>query len=214
MQQDVREQIKVFWNKNGNYDQVAAHGIHSEEEKKIWKNIFSDCFGTGKKLKILDMGTGSGFLALILAEMQHEIIGADWSDIMLENARKKVLDLPLPVTFVKEDAENLSFEPDFFDAVVSRHMIWTLPDPQKVIGEWARVVKPGGNVIVDVPTEAVGKHHFNEDVGKELPFYNGAKPEELVGMFKKAGFTNEQRHEFVLESGKKILIMNWNLSGM
>ena len=48
MQQDVREQIKVFWNKNGNYDQVAAHGIHSEEEKKIWKNIFSDCFGTGK----------------------------------------------------------------------------------------------------------------------------------------------------------------------
>jgi ubiquinone/menaquinone biosynthesis C-methylase UbiE len=207
MTSEVREEIRAFWNRNGNYDQIAAHGVHSEEEKNIWKNLFNEFFGTGRILKILDMGTGSGFLSLLLADMNHDVTGADWSETMLEKAKLKVKDTALPVTFVIEDAENLTFGDEIFDAVVSRHMLWTLANPQKAMSEWARVVKPGGLVIVDVPVEGTGKHHFNEETGSKMPFYNGATPEELTGMLEKAGFVQVKRHDFTSENGRQNIIL-------
>jgi len=206
---EVREEIKAFWNKNGDYDNIAAHGVHSDEEKNLWMNVFKEQIGTGKRLKILDMGTGSGFLAFLLADMQHEVTGADWSLTMLEKAREKLKGKDNAVNFVTEDAEDLSFGAETFDTVVSRHMLWTLPDPQKVINEWSRVLKQGGQVIVDIPLKAVGKSHFNEEVGKELPFYNGTTTEEVAGMFEKAGFVNQMRSDFKGEDGKEIVIIKY-----
>ena len=206
MKSGVRDQIKEFWNNSGNYDQVTAHGIHSGQEKEFWKMAFTQFLGTEKKLKILDMGTGSGFLALLLAEMQYEVTGADWAENMLEKAKMKIKDTDLSVDFVREDAENLSFNDNLFDAVVSRHMLWTLTNPQKAISEWARVTKNGGKIIVDIPTKAVGKHHFSEEIGKELPFYNGVEPDEMVKMLENAGFVNVEMHYFKSEDRQTIIM--------
>jgi len=75
---------------------------------------------------------------------------------------------------------------------VSRHVIWTLADPFKASKEWVRVIKPGGMVITDIPHQGSdsGKHHYGDEIGKKLPFGDGADPEEIISMFKEAGLAN------------------------
>ncbi len=128
--------------------------------------------------------------------MGHDVTGADFSKNKLESAKEKEEEkgrrTNIPVKFVVEDAEALSFADDLFDAVVSRHLIWTLADPEAAFREWKRVTKPGGKVVVDVPGRHshLGEHHFGEEIGRELPFYNGADPEEIVRMLEDAGLVN------------------------
>lgn len=207
---EVKDQIREWWDiAQHDYDAVPAHGVHSEEEKEIWQEALIQLLGTAQKLKVLDMGTGTGFLALLLAEMGHDVTGADWSGNKLEKAKEKTKSSSTSIKFVREDAENLSFEAERFDAVVSRHLIWTLSNPASAFREWARVTKPGGRVLTDVPDKHhhPGNHHFGEEIGRELPFYNGADPEEIVGMFEDAGLTNvsvRRFNELTLVNGERL----------
>ena len=97
---------------------------------------------------ILDVGTGTGAMALVLAEMGHDVSGIDLSDGMLNKAKEKAKQANLPVEFKIGDAEKLSFPDDTFDVVINRHLLWTLPHPEKAIKEWNRVLKPGGQVVI------------------------------------------------------------------
>jgi ubiquinone/menaquinone biosynthesis C-methylase UbiE len=190
---EVKPKIREWWNNaEHDYDAIAAHGVHSETEKELWTEVITQLLGAEQKLKILDMGTGTGFLALLLAEMGHDVIGADWAESKLDKAKEKMKRAGSVVNFVVEDAENLSFEAEQFDAVVSRHLIWTLANPASAFKEWARVTKSGGKVLTDIPVKHShhGDHHFGENIGKELPFYNGADPGDVICMFESAGLVN------------------------
>lgn len=207
---EVKPQIREWWdNAEHDYDAIAAHGVHSEAEKKLWTEAITQLLGTGQKLRILDMGTGTGFLALLLADMGYDVTGADWAKNKLEKAKEKMEIARSSVNFVVEDAENLSFEAEQFDAVVSRHLIWTLANPASAFKEWARVTKPGGKVLTDIPARYShpGNHHFGGEIGKELPFYNGADPGELISMFEEAGLVNVSVKVFdkmMLVEGEKV----------
>lgn len=195
----IKDEIRAWWNNPyQDYDRVQAHGVHSVQEKELWRNALTQLIGTAEKQKILDIGTGTGFLALLLADMGHEVTGADWAESKLEKAKEKVMNTNIPIKFVIEDAEELSFEDNLFDAVLSRHVIWTLANPKLSFKEWTRVTKPGGKVIVDVPKKKshVGSHHFGEEIGKELPFYNGADPEEIAKILEDMGLVKVSVQNF------------------
>lgn len=207
---EVKPQIREWWNTaEHDYDAIEAHGVHSEEERELWTEAITQLLGTHLKLKVLDMGTGTGFLALLLAEIGYDVTGADWARSKLDKAQEKMEKTGNFVNFVVEDAENLSFESEQFDAVVSRHLIWTLANPDSAFKEWARVTKPGGKVLTDIPYKHShpGNHHFGEDIGKELPFYNGADPDEVINMFEAAGLVNVSVRVFnkmILVEGNKV----------
>ena len=105
--------------------------------------------------KILDVGTGTGIIALSVAENlngQGSILGIDLSDGMLEFARSKARQRKLgdQVEFRKMDAENLELASETFDAALSLYALRHFPDPAKSVKEIFRVLKPGGNIVVAV----------------------------------------------------------------
>ena len=89
---EVKPQIKEWWDTaEHDYDAIAAHGVYSEEEKELWTEVVTQLLGTDRQMNILDMGTGTGFLALLLAELGYEVTGADWAASKLEKAKKKMV---------------------------------------------------------------------------------------------------------------------------
>lgn len=108
-----------------------------------WKGLLIEVLGD-RELRVLDVGIGTGFIALLLAELGHEVIGVDISEEMLRIAREKARKLNIEnVEFHLADAEELPFPDNTFDAVVARHVIWALPNPEKAYSEWKRVLRPG-----------------------------------------------------------------------
>jgi len=189
---EIKEKIRAFWDNPGHdYDASPGHGVNSPSEKEMWRRAMNQLLGSSRDLKILDVGTGTGFLALLLADMGYNVTGVDWAESKIQKARDKAADQKIRVNFEVQDAEMLSFPDNAFDAVVSRHVIWTLADPLAAARDWIRVVRPKGRVIADIPhmKSHTGNHHFGDQVGRNLPFYSGAEPEKVAGMFRKAGLT-------------------------
>jgi phosphatidylethanolamine/phosphatidyl-N-methylethanolamine N-methyltransferase len=98
--------------------------------------------------RVLDLGIGTG-MTLDLYPSNVSIVGLDLSGGMLEQARKKALSVAgSRVSLVQADALRPPFAPGAFDHVLISHVISVVPDPVQLL-EWsARLVRPGGRVVV------------------------------------------------------------------
>ncbi len=144
----LKEQIRKRWNEAAeDFDDLPGHGLRTMQEKQTWMSLLQKTLGP-KPLKILDVGTGTGVIALLLTEMGHNVTGIDLSEDMLARAREKARKANMPVEFLEGDAENVPFPDKTFEAVINRHVLWTLPNPEKAVSEWIRVLKPGGCLVI------------------------------------------------------------------
>ena len=100
------------------------------------------------EIKILDIGTGPGFFPVILAEAGYKVTAVDYTQEMLDTAKRNAGNLCERISFYKMDAQNLEFEDDVFDVVISRNLTWNLKDPKRAYEEWCRVLKPGGHLVI------------------------------------------------------------------
>ena len=99
--------------------------------------------------RILEVGVGTG-ISLPGYSSQNRIIGIDLSAAMLRKAQRRVADLSLTNVEQLEvmDAEHLSFPDASFDVVVANHVISTVPNPEAALDECARMLRPGGEMIL------------------------------------------------------------------
>ena len=125
----------------------------------VYDLVFGAVFDAGRKAsiaaagrlggRILDVGIGTGISLTDYAPTQR-IVGVDYSEPMLRKAHERVLAQGL--THVEAlavmDAQHLGFRDAFFDAVVAQYVITTVPDPEAALNEFARVTKPGGEIIL------------------------------------------------------------------
>ncbi|MCB7224967.1 class I SAM-dependent methyltransferase, partial [Anaerostipes caccae] len=77
----------------------------------------------------------------------HVMTGIDMSGEMLHEAKLNALAYGVPAKFKKMNAQELDFESESFDAVISRNLTWTLPDAMVAYQEWQRVLKPNGVLL-------------------------------------------------------------------
>lgn len=96
--------------------------------------------------KILEVGVGTG-KNLDFYSTDKEVTGIDFSEKMLEKAKNKSKDKD-HVTLMEMDAENMTFEDNTFDTVVTSCVFCSVPDPVKGLKEIRRVCKNGGKVIM------------------------------------------------------------------
>ncbi|WP_456473834.1 class I SAM-dependent methyltransferase [Candidatus Pyrohabitans sp.] len=158
----MKDIIAKYWDsRSRTYDCSPGHAYTCEKEKKAWERELLSVFGEEPK-EILDVGTGTGAIALLLAEAGHRVTGVDISRGMLAVAREKAEEKGLEISFRVADAESLPFGNSCFDGVVSRHLLWTLPKPEKALKEWVRVTKYRGKVAV------IDGKHFSDGVGNRI----------------------------------------------
>ena len=96
---------------------------------------------------MLDIGTGPGFFAILLAEQGFDVTAVDFSPAMLEEAKQNAGALAEIIDFREMNAEALDLAADSFDVTVSRNLTWNLPHPEAAYSEWARVLKAGGLLL-------------------------------------------------------------------
>jgi demethylmenaquinone methyltransferase/2-methoxy-6-polyprenyl-1,4-benzoquinol methylase len=161
-----KEQVtQMFDTISGNYDnlnRVISFGIDVKWRKKVLK-IVSD-----KKPKvILDIATGTGDLAILLAQTNAEkIIGLDISAGMLEVGKKKVEEKKLSnvIELVLGDSENMPFEDNYFDAITVGFGVRNFENLEKGFAEILRVLKPNGVFVIletSVPDKFPYKQGYN-----------------------------------------------------
>ncbi|WP_455204750.1 class I SAM-dependent methyltransferase [Kaarinaea lacus] len=101
--------------------------------------------------KILDVATGTGAVAVALAQAirpQGRVIAIDLAEGMLARAEHNVNKMALDnVDLFQMDAEQLDFKRDYFDASVCSFGLFFMPQMQRALNEWVRVTKPGGTVL-------------------------------------------------------------------
>ncbi|MEZ4386593.1 MAG: metalloregulator ArsR/SmtB family transcription factor [Candidatus Krumholzibacteriia bacterium] len=102
---------------------------------------------TGRR--VVDVGTGSGALLPLLAMSGAEVVAVDHSAALLARARRRIRDAGLGgITFQQADVRTLPFADATFDAAYTSMVLHHLPEPAAAVVELARVVRPGGRVVI------------------------------------------------------------------
>ncbi len=135
----------------------VAHGYDKANDAmtfgmvRRWRRQLVHWSGVRTSETVLDCATGTGDLAFEFKRvvgMQGRVVGTDFCEEMLKEARIKSDKQHLSVEFVSADAHQLPFPDKSFDVCSMAYGIRNVQDPVKVIGQMARVVKPKGRVMI------------------------------------------------------------------
>lgn len=99
--------------------------------------------------RILEVGAGTG-ISLPYYATANRLVGVDLSEPMLRKAHARVHELGLSHVegLAVMDAERMAFPDDSFDVIVAQYVITTVPNPEAALDEFARVLKPGGEIVL------------------------------------------------------------------
>jgi phosphatidylethanolamine/phosphatidyl-N-methylethanolamine N-methyltransferase len=133
----------------------------------VYDLVFGNVFATGRREaieaaervggKILEVGVGTG-ISLPHYDSGVELHAVDISDAMLDKAKKRVARLGLGNVreIARMDAEELNYPDSAFDVVVAQYVVTAVPDPERALSEFARVVRPGGEIVITTRVGAGG----------------------------------------------------------
>src|SRR5213079_2311684 len=194
---------------------VMTAGMHQR-----WRERAVDLAQVGPGSRALDVATGTGDLAIALRDRGAHVVGVDFAERMLEIARRKAP----PIDFRSGNALALDFPDDEFDAATVGFGARNFDDLDRGLAEMARVVKPGGRVVVleitnpqkpplstffhfwfDTVVPLVGRVAGDPDAYEYLP--NSVKsfpgPRDLAGQMVAIGMTDVR---WILTAGGIIAI--------
>jgi ubiquinone/menaquinone biosynthesis C-methylase UbiE len=137
---ELKIRLKATW-MTGDYDLFSRFMEKDAEE-------FFRRLGVAPGTRLLDVGCGTGQLALIAARMGAQVTGCDIATNWLEKARERAAAEGLEITFEEGDAEALPYDDGEFDAVVTLFGAMFAPRPDLVAAELTRVCRPGGMIAM------------------------------------------------------------------
>jgi demethylmenaquinone methyltransferase / 2-methoxy-6-polyprenyl-1,4-benzoquinol methylase len=151
LQDKVGRVAGVFHSVAAKYDvmnDLMSMGIH-----RLWKRQTIDMSGVRAGHKVLDLAGGTGDLTLKFSEIvgpAGQVILADINDSMIKVGRDKLIDKGVVgnVNYVQANAESLPFPDNTFDCITIAFGLRNVTDKQKALESMARVLKPGGRLLV------------------------------------------------------------------
>jgi glycosyltransferase involved in cell wall biosynthesis/ubiquinone/menaquinone biosynthesis C-methylase UbiE len=151
---DPQGQVSAYFDSTASYWDGVYRGtdlqglIYQRRQDAVLAYV--DAVGLSSGATVLEIGCGAGHLTTELAERQLRVEAVDASDAMVETTRERALKAGLgkEVVVSKADVHALPFAMDHFDLVVAVGVIPWLHAPAQAIGEMARVLRPGGHLVV------------------------------------------------------------------
>lgn len=143
---DTDNRIAAYW-------ATRAEGYSDRTEDELagprgtlWAARLKTALAAAPEGPVLDLGCGPGLFALLAARTGRCVTGLDVTPEMLERARAnhRKYAPEAEAEFIEGDAAHLPFQDHSLAAVVSRYVIWNLPDPEAALKEIQRVLMPGG----------------------------------------------------------------------
>ena len=210
---EISGRIRDFWNADAaTYDATPSHAISDPVESAAWRQIVREVLPE-PPAAVLDAGAGTGALSLLAAELGHDVTAFDLSPGMLAQAERKAAerDLGERMRFV---VGSVTEPPDGpFDAVMERHVLWTVPDPVAALRAWRGVARRlvlfegvwgstalrerARTALAEAIRRAIGSppdHHapYPAEVLSELPLAASPSPRPFIDAVHEAGWRGVQ----------------------
>ena len=204
----IKHDVVHYWARRAEaFGQQRLRELESSKPGR-WLAEIQKYIPQGRCLRVLDLGTGTGFFAFLMAEQGHEVTGIDLTPEMIEGARHTAKILDQEVRFEVMDAERPRFAPESFDVLLTRNLTWTLPHLERAYHSWYELLAPGGVLInfdadycraADDEPKSLPENHAhkglseemkkaNDGIMMELSAYQMPRPQWDVQLLVEAGF--------------------------
>jgi len=215
--QELLEEIENYWDqRSSGYCESNLEELETFK-KEAWLKLIQEQFPSVKdrKLRVLDIGTGPGFFAIIMAGAGHDVTAVDYTEAMLIKARTNARRYHCDIHFEKMEAHKLLFADNCFDLIVSRNLTWNLEEPEQAYQEWYRVLGKNGRLLnfdanwyLHVHNSEKRKEYENDRVmtrNKNLPdHYTNTDTRRMENIAKKLPLSKKLRPEWDVQELKKI----------
>jgi SAM-dependent methyltransferase len=139
----MMEQSAQFWDAEADtFDDEPDHGLSDPATRAAWRELLLPI--AAERSRIADLGCGTGTLSLLLASAGRSVVGVDFSTRMVSRARQKAAGVGADAEFVVGDAADPPLAMAAYDLVLSRHVLWAMPDRGAALDRWIALLAPGG----------------------------------------------------------------------
>ncbi|MET8760854.1 class I SAM-dependent methyltransferase [Lentzea sp. NPDC004782] len=140
--------MTTFWDEQATtFDDEPDHGLRDADVRAAWAELLLPLMPSSSA-EVVDLGCGTGSLAVLLAAAGHHVRGVDLSARMVAAAAAKARAADVAAEFVQGDAAEPPYPPGSADVVLVRHVLWTLPDPVAALEAWVRLLRPDGRLVL------------------------------------------------------------------
>lgn len=217
---DAQSHITTFWGAvAGGYEAHAGNvAEYGSAEYQSWVDVLASAL-PNPPAEILDVATGSGYVALAAASLGHLVTAIDLAPAMLDVLVDKCAARGLSVDARLGDAVEPDFPPASFDALTSRHLLWTLRQPARAMANWRELLRPGGRLVAvdgfwftdwnDAEVPGLFAEHYTSDTRAELPLMHLDTTAPILRLLSAAGFVDlaaEPRPDLTLGDAVPYLI--------
>lgn len=195
----TQARITAFWSMVA--DAYDAHGGNVAEYGSPAYQTWVDALASAlpdPPSDVLDVATGTGYVALAAASLGHRVVAIDLAPAMLAELTRNAAARGLAIDARLGDAVAPEFPAASFDAVTSRHLLWTLRDPALAFANWRRLLRSGGRLVAvdgfwfsewnDNEAPPMFVEHYTADTRAQLPFMHLDGPEPILTALSAAGF--------------------------
>lgn len=143
----IEQQSISYWNARSKGYSISTRK-ELDMDSNVLRNIMRNQLGINRKLKVADMGTGTGLAAITAARLGHDVTAIDSSEKMLEYARENANYARVEINFILGDVCSPPMLKHEYDIVIAKSVVWNLLDPISAYSSWIDLLKPGGFLIV------------------------------------------------------------------
>ena len=139
--------VTRYWTKRAKDFGLVRKNELADAISSRWLAELAQYLPQDRPLSILDAGCGTGYFTILLAGKGHAVTGIDLTEAMLAEAGVQAAEAGISADFLLMNAQETDLPSESFDAVVTRNLTWTLPDPAAAYREWYRLLKPAGILL-------------------------------------------------------------------